>query len=566
MEFITDNVGIVIALIIVLLIAIVNGLRTGKLQKFLIAALNVIALLFFILGIFNWVKNKYFSTNDKVLDSEVAATKKYLSPDFLSTSSLKEGNPTFFNTANIYLDFSGSVKPKALLERIAALTQTLAQIPDKNFYYFGTCIGPLENPESLNLELIENYQETICKNQGKLKAHTDIVGLLNTVNEELEHSADDRTLYLFITDDEQSTSGKKMNIANEIQSIKLNLQKFQEAGVTFQLIKIRGNVSNKIMSSDELSKVFIVDEVDSNLQTGQLKDIFKNRFIINDLKPIQIDKSSLSNNKILFNYSDFILVNGEADINLTIENMYNSFSPLITIDSVIGAGWKAFPKKTDIGIPYFEITSNEQQEKIRFNLVVNSSIQFYNQSRSEKIKTFYSILIPGSQQYNIRKILENQQYFKPQTADGIMKGLYKAEYYSNKENTIHYKTTPWIYLIYALIYFVFAKIISIRLRPTLKGRSLEILRTDVDNYRVIKKYTTNQRKDNIQNLNQLHAFTVEVKKVRRSKFNILHQPFDNIHFTSVFFLIKNEKGKHVNSVLVRGRWEIRENSHHIVIK
>lgn len=566
MEFIADNVGIILALLIVSCIAVVNGLRTGKLQKFFIAALNLIALLFLILGIFYWVSNKYFRTNDEVLESEVAVTKKYLNPDFLSTPSLKEGDPTFFRTAKIYLDFSGSVKPESLLERVRILNQTLDLIPNKYFYYFGTCIGTIENPEQLKESIIKSYQETICKNQEKLKAHTDIVGLLNTVNRELEHSADDRTLYLFITDDEQSTSDKKMNLANEIQSIKSNLQKFQEAGVTFQLIKIKGNVSNKIMSSDELSNVFIVDEVESDTQTGQFEDIFKNRFLINDLKPIQIDKSSLSNNKILFNYSDFIVANGETDIDLTIENLYNSFSPLITIDSVIGAGWKAYPGKTAIGMPYFEITSGDWQKKIRFNVATTLNILFYNQSVSEKIKTFYTVLIPGSQQYKIGKILENQTYFKAQTSEGITKGLYKASYYSNTENTIHYKTTPWIYIVYTLILFIFAKILSVRLQPTLKGRSIGIVRTDVANYKVIKKYRTNESKDKIQDLNEMQAFTLEVKKVRRAKFNIFHQPSDNIHFTSSSFQIRNEKGKYVNTVLIREKWKTNENNHQIVIK
>lgn len=567
MDLLLNNSYILIPGILIFLIAIFNGLRTSKFLKFLIAAFNLLGLFLLIIGTYYVINNRYFNTYGDTVPKEITETKEILNANFLSTPNFENDNTNFFHTANVYLDFSGSVKPEELLSRIQSIALTLEIIPHKNFYYFGSCMGRIENPEQLSLDVIKTFQDSSCTDNGKkLKSNTDLFEVLTQVNSTLEHTANDKTLCLFITDDEHSTSYKTVNIQQEIQRLKPELQKFQQEGVVFQLIKIKGNTANKIMSSNELSSVFAVDEVSNDQLNQQLETIFKNRQIQNDLKPIQIDSNKLSNNKLLFSFKNLNIIDGKKDIEITIENNFKSFKPIVKIDSLVSENWKANIEKTDIGDPFFYLEKLENQRTIRLNFQLKKALQFLNTKKEEPIKTYYTVLVPGSQQYNVKKIFENHSAFTPISNQEITNGTYAASFYSKRTVENDYKITPWLYLVYGIALFLIAKLIALGLSPTLKGRTIQIRRTDVNNYKVEKKIKSTIAKYSIKDLNQLEAFIFEAKKVKRSKFNILSQPFDNIHFTSKYISLKNNKGNWVNTVLVLKKWQSNDNNHQITIR
>ena len=104
------------------------------------------------------------------------------------------------------------------------------------------------------------------------------------------------------------------------------------------------------------------------------------------------------------------------------------------------------------------------------------------------------------------------------------------------------------------------------MRPTIKGRSLEIIRTDVDNYQIKLKIKEYISKKSFKDINQLDAFLLETKKVQRSSFNIFYQPDDNVWLTSKYFPLPNSKGGFSDTILISKKWNKTVNSHNINVK
>lgn len=347
---------------------------------------------------------------------------------------------------------------------------TLKAIPDKHFYYFGTCIGELKDLDSLNTAKISEIQNSICDDKVKLKAYTDIFAVLKRTSEILENSANDQSLCLYITDDEQSEQNKSTNISESLKSAKNNLQKFKNAGVVFQLVKIKGASSNFVMSSDVLKEIFSVNEVESANFGSMLTNIFKERFIKEDLIPFKTEKPN-SNNKIIFKYKNFkTFTSGIADAEIEISNHYKSFSPIVKIDSVVGKNWKAVPEKVDSGIPYFNIDQEEVKKAVRFNVQSHKGIQFFNQSLDEEIRTYYTVIVPGSQQYDIQKYFTDNKDFKVSESNSVLKNALFATYNSSYKKDNLNKTTYWMLFVYGLFSFLLAKFLNKLLKPTLKGK------------------------------------------------------------------------------------------------
>lgn len=107
MKLLIENLIFLIPIGIIMLIAILNGLRTGRFLKFLIAGLNLVGLFFLFFGLFYGIKTYFFKTSDETLTNEQNETTQVYNPEFLSKVNFSSESDKFFTSANIFLNFRG---------------------------------------------------------------------------------------------------------------------------------------------------------------------------------------------------------------------------------------------------------------------------------------------------------------------------------------------------------------------------------------------------------------------------------------------------------------------------
>ncbi len=392
-------------------------------------------------------------------------------------------------------------------------------------------------------------------------AIADIFSLLDYSASLLESIADDRTLFLYITDDEHSTAKKEINFSAKLNDLKVKLKKYKDKGVVFQLIKIPGKKINTVMSSDVMKDIFFVDEIKEDAFDTRMRQIFEERLIKEDLFPIKIEDNN-SNNKIVFHYSNFDPLNqGKTDIKINILNEYRTFFPLVRIDSIHGDNWKAIPEKTEVGQPCFDLSADQLQKKLTVNIESKIKLKFFNSSNNEQIKTFYTLFVPGSQQFNVSQYFIGNPEFKTTEENSTEKGALYANYFSLANDTLTYRPTPWVLVIYSILLFLLAKILSLMIKPTLKGRRINIKRTDISGYNISEKISTDIKKKIINDVSELPAFVFEVKKVKRNRMNIFLQPPDNIWFQSLNFSLPGKNRQMKAKILVGKKWNKTVSEH-----
>ncbi len=526
MQLLIENWYILVPATVLFIIAFVNGIRNakyGKFPKFIVAFFNSLGVIFLILGLYFIGKNSLFHGIDKEIVARAENTnQQLLNPSNLKTPTFTDINDINLSNAYIFLDFSGSVKAESLQERIKIIQNTLSSIPSIKFYYFGSCVGELADFHDITIDSIKSIQSRVCNNGKKIIAYTDILEVLRMTNKILEQKANDATICLYVTDDEQSMPAPMPNIANEINKLSPDLIKFKNAGVIFQLIKLPSSEKDLVMSSPQLKEsVFFIDDVKNDEEMkSKLIQILTNRLIKLDLQPISTSKANV-NNKVLFDYQKLkFSKSGNIVLDFIAHNNYQSFLPIINIDKIAGNDWEIVPK-------------NERWDKFYFSLPMASSfkmtlpakveaekrINYVNSVSKEAVTTYFTVTIPGSNQYQYNKTLSDISGLEANNSTPF-NGILQGKYISQSEVSVIHQVTPWIYLVYALIMFVIGFLITKLLKPTLAGRQILVQNrqtNEVFEYKRPIKGTLNET-----------ILEITPSKLRINKYNIFYQPLDRI--------------------------------------
>ncbi len=526
MQLLIENWYILLPAAVLFIIAFFNGVRNakyGKFLKFIIAFINCLGIYFLFLGLCFIGKNSLFHGIDKEIVSKAENTnQQILNPSNLKTPTFLDFNNISLSDAYIFLDFSGSVKAESLQERVKIIQNTLSGVPSIKFYYFGSCIGELADFENITVDSIKSIQHRVCDNGRKIISYTDILEVLRMTNKILEEKANDATICLYVTDDEQSMPGPIVNLTNEINELNPDLIKFKNAGVIFQLIKLPSSGKDLVMSSPQLREsVFFVDDVRNDEEMKRkLIQILTNRLIKLDLQPISTSKANV-NNKILFNYRKLkFSKSGNIILEFNIDNNYQSFSPIVNIDKISGIDWEIIPKNERWDKFYFSPPMDASfRMMLPAKIKAAQKINFVNSVSKEAVITYFTVTIPGSNQYVYNKILSDIDGLEVNN-NSPFNGLLQGKYISQSEVNVIQQVTPWIYLIYSLIMFLIGFIITKLLKPTLTGRHILIQNrqtNEVFEYKKPVKGTLNET-----------LLEIVPTKLRINKYNIFQQPLDRI--------------------------------------
>lgn len=529
MNLFLENWYILLPGLILFVTALFNGVRNakfGKFPKFIIAFINSMGVLFLILGLYFIGKDSLFNGIDKGIVSKAENTnQQVLNPNFLKTSTFRDLNEINLSNANIFLDFSGSVKPESLQERLKIIQNTLSGIPDVRFYYFGSCVGELNYFGNITVDSIKSIQSRMCENGKKIISYTDILAVLKKTNTILEQKANDATLCLYVTDDEQSEPTPIINLNDEISKLKSDLIKFKNAGVIFQLIKLPSSERNLVLSSTHLKdSVFFVDDVKNDEEMrSKLIQILTNRYVISDLQPISSFKTNV-NNKILFDLEKLkFSKSGNVTLMFTAINNYQSFTPIVSIDKISGINWEVIPKNERWDKFYFSLPKDTAiRLELPAKIEAEKRLNFVNSVSKDTLTIAYTITIPGSNQYVYKKILSNIDGLETNNKTPF-NGLLQGRYITHGEVSVTHQITPWIYLIYSFFMFLLGFIFTKSLKPTLSGRKILIQNrqtNEVFEYNGPVKGSLNET-----------VLEVRASKLRFKKYNIFYQPLDNMTIT-----------------------------------
>lgn len=524
MQLFIQNWYIILPAAVLFIIAFFNGVkhaRYGKFPKYIVAFINCLGLLFIIFGLYFLGKNSLFhEIDEEIVGSAENTNQQTLNPSNLKTPTFLDVNDISLSNANIFLDFSGSVEAESLQERVKIIQNTLSGVPSIKFYYFGSCVGELNDFENITVNSIKSIQNRICDNGRKIISYTDILAVLRKTNKILEQKANDETICLYVTDDEQSMPAPVVNLTNEINELKPDLIKFKNAGVIFQLIKLPSSERDLVMSSPQLKdSIFFVDDVRNDEEMrSQLIQILTNRLIKLDLQPISTSEANV-NNKVLFDFEQ-IKFSKSNDIVLDFyaSNSYHSFSPIVNIDKISGIDWEIIPKNERWDKFYFSLRSDSPLRIVLpAKIEAAKKINFVNSISRETITTYFTVTIPGSNQYVYNKILSDVKGLEANN-NTPFNGLLQGKYITQGEVNVVRQTTPWIYFIYSLVMFLIGSAITKTLKPTLAGRNI-----------LVENRQTNERFNYIGPIKgYLNETSLEVfpSKLCINKFNLFRQPLD----------------------------------------
>lgn len=516
---------ILIPVFVFFVIAFANavlGIKYGKFRKFFIAFFNCTGIFLLTLGLFYFIQSSFIRTISKNVETVAENNnQKTLNPEYLKTPNFTNVQQLQLKKAYVFLDFSGSVKPELLHQRLASIHKALNTIPVKNFYYFGSCVGELENT-NISVEEIRLIQEEVCESGNKIKSYTNILKVLDRTINLLEVTADDATICLFITDDEQSVPDIEMKDIDGMKEYRSTLLKFKNAGVIFQLIKLPSVNRKPVMSSESMKDtVFYVDEVKNDVElNSKLIQIMSDRLIKSDLQPITAGNEKV-NNKVVFDINKFEIQNSDkAVITFVVKNNYRSFAPLICINKIEGKNWSIIPKNQRWNNFYFSIPPDTSQT-MKLPVVVKSpySIHAVNRFETEKVTITYSIYVPGSNQYNYQKLFADSIGFT-RIDKSPFNGVYSNTYLTYSETSVVHKINWWMYILYSVASFMLAFIIRKSGKPTLNGRRILVLNKQTNE--------TFEYKHPVRNSLDEVELLIKPMRLKVSKYNLFRQPLDVI--------------------------------------
>ena len=462
-----------------------------------------------------------------------------MNPNFLKTPTFLDINDINLSNVNVFLDFSGSVKAESLHERVRLIQNTLSDIQDIKFYYFGSCVGELDNFENISVDSIKSIQSRACENGKKIISYTDILSVLNKTNTILEQNANDATLCLYVTDDEQSMPAPSIILNDEISKLKPDLIKFKNAGVIFQLIKLPSSERNLVLSSSQLKdSIFYVDDVKNDEEMrSKLIQILTNRYIKSDVQPISLSIENV-NNKILFDFEKLrFSKSGNIVLKFTAISNYQSFTPVVNIDKISGVNWEIIPKNERWDKFYYSLPKDTTIRLVLpAKIEAEKRLNFVNSVSKDTLTTFYTITIPGSNQYVYKKILSDINGFETNDKTPF-NGLLQGKYITYGEVSVTHQITPWIYLVYSFFMFLLGLILAKLLKPTLYGRSI-----------LIQNRQTNEvfeYKGGVKGPLNETILEVRPSKLRFNKYNIFNQPLDNMTITDSENSVTTNKAKYI---------------------